>query len=126
MIFATLFEFYHISKEYLNSRKSVEVENSTSSRNDFEIAEITNILSSKPTKTSYLSRDKSTFHRILISFSIYNNSVKLFKINRGPNPLRCLHAIRVITISWYFLYGFKRLNTIDLNLPSILKGHSWS
>ena len=52
-------------------------------------------------KQSYLNPDKSIIHRILISFSIYNNSVKLFKINRGPNPLRCLHAIRVITISWY-------------------------
>ena len=40
--------------------------------------------------------------RILGSFSLYTNTVKLFKITKSDDHLECINALRFLSISWYF------------------------
>ena len=40
---------------------------------------------------------------MLLSFSAYTNSIKLFTISKSNDQLDCLHAIRFLSISWVIL-----------------------
>lgn len=60
------------------------------------------------TEESFFS-DESTFSKILSNFSIYSNSIIVFKDSMETSRLRCLHAIRVLSLAWVILghtYGF--------------------
>ena len=60
------------------------------------------------TEQSFFS-DESIFSKLLSNFSIYSNSIKVFKDSTEASRLRCLHAIRVLSLSWVILahtYGF--------------------
>lgn len=60
------------------------------------------------TEESFFS-DESTFSKLLSNFSIYSNSIIVFKDSTETSRLRCLHAIRVLSLAWVILghtYGF--------------------
>ena len=46
--------------------------------------------------------DQSTLFKVLLSFSIYSNTIKLFKITKNQDQLDCLHGIRFFSLAWYF------------------------
>lgn len=41
--------------------------------------------------------------RLLVSFSAYSNTKKIFKITKENNEFRCLHGIRVLSLCWVIL-----------------------
>jgi hypothetical protein len=47
--------------------------------------------------------NKSTFSKILLSFSAYTNTVKLFKVAKNADQLDCLHAIRFLSLCWVII-----------------------
>ena len=47
--------------------------------------------------------DESQFSKFLSNFSIYSNSIKVFKKSNDSSRLRCLHAIRVLSLAWVIL-----------------------
>jgi hypothetical protein len=39
--------------------------------------------------------------KILTSFSIYTNTIKLFTVNNSKDQLPCLDAIRFLSMAWF-------------------------
>ena len=56
---------------------------------------------------TYLNRKKENkatlISKLMLNFSFYNNSLKLFKTNDTPGQLDCLNAIRVLSMGYVVL-----------------------
>ena len=99
---------YHLSKAHYNNKTKVNTCNEVQmkTKNDNESKENTHDVE----QTS----KQSTFTRILLSFSAYTNTVKLFKVGKNADQLDCLNAIRFLSLCWVILghsYSFIYLLT---------------
>ncbi len=57
-----------------------------------------------------VQKEASVASQVLIGFSAYTNSINLFRVQKVPGQIDCLHGIRVISLLWVilghtFLYG---------------------
>jgi hypothetical protein len=47
--------------------------------------------------------ERNKIYKILVSFSAYTNTAKLFHISKSSGQLDCLNGIRVLSITWVVL-----------------------
>ena len=96
VLLGTLYDLYKI---YLNKYREINFENNELNIDDGNAAiNMTENL----IKTKAENDDEHLICKILLSFSIYSNTIKLFKIQKSAEQLDCLNAIRFLSIAWYF------------------------
>jgi len=49
------------------------------------------------------TKKPSLITQLMLNFSFYNNTIKLFKVNETPGQLDCLNAIRVLSMGYVVL-----------------------
>lgn len=107
MVIGTLFDLIklYIRKiVFLRESRTITFQFTDDSLNDVETQNLIADIAEK----SFFS-DESTCSKLLSNFSIYSNSIKVFKNSNETGRLKCLHAVRVLSLVWVILahtYGF--------------------
>lgn len=104
----TLHDLYQVAKNwYLDRIKTHEISmlinESLSNNQKVEKLESMRLLKSFfwfRFETNRFFKAQSTIVKILHSFSLYTNTLKLFKITKNEDQLDCLHSLRFLSIAW--------------------------
>lgn len=132
VLIGTAYDVYKRYINYLNCQEivthsTVLIENSTDelehsadfvddhSNIDFENLYLINLsrkfktlkLFKKKVILKFFNSDEPVFFRILVTFSLYTNTKKIFKVEKkdikNQQQLGCLHGIRVLSLCWVIL-----------------------
>lgn len=108
----TLYDFYliHAVANGTKNIKQIEVKENDSNVNSDIKEEIATSTTTRSHK-AYLIQprqdstriEKSKLLKALLNFSIYTNTVKLFKVSNSDDQLACINAIRFLSIGWVIL-----------------------
>ncbi len=99
IIIGTFYDFYKLVYKYYKQNMRLRgLKRDANKATETSQNEIREFNSTKP--DFKIEQNENFLMKIFLSFSVYSNLKKIFRINKSNQHLKCLHAIRFLSMSW--------------------------